>query len=187
MHEAGHPKLGLWDNPEMEWGGSGRGFPMGGHMGTCGWFTLMYGKSYRNIVIIPRLKQINFKNLQMDALTPEAIFTSVDIVLAGINQKPPALETSTSCSLLLWKGLLTSPASPQWGSSGLTFTTLDTRTERGAHGKHLSFRKVQMVLMACLTCVRNSVFDRRWSSMNLSRDLARVFLSSIMSLGTGEP
>ena len=122
----------------------------------------------------------------MDALTPEAIFTSVDIVLAGINQKPPALETSTSCSLFLWKGLLTSPPSPQWGSSGLTFTTLDTRTERGAHGKHLSFRKVQMVLMACLTCVRNSVFDRRWSSMNLSRDLARVFLSSIMSLGTGD-
>ena len=35
----------------------------------------------------------------MDALTPEAIFTSVDIVLAGINQKPPVLKTSTSCSL----------------------------------------------------------------------------------------
>ena len=123
----------------------------------------------------------------MDALTPEAIFTSVDIVLAGINQKPPVLKTSTSCSLLLWKGLLTSPASPQWGSSGLTFTTLDTRTGREGNRKHLSFRKVQMILMALLTCLWNSVFDRRLSLMNLSRELAGVFLSSIMTLGTGEP
>ena len=44
-----------------------------------------------------------------------------------------------------------------------------------------------MVSMAWLTCVRNSVFDRRLSSMNLSRELAGVFLSSIMTLGTGEP
>ena len=58
---------------------------------------------------------------------------------------------------------------------------------RGASRKHLSFRKVQMVSMAWLTCVRNSVFDRRLSSMNLSRELAGVFLSSIMTLGTGEP
>ena len=35
----------------------------------------------------------------MDALSPEAIFTSVDIVLAWVNQKPPALQTPTSCSL----------------------------------------------------------------------------------------
>ena len=35
----------------------------------------------------------------MDSLSPEAIFTSVDIVLAWVNQKPPALQTPTSCSL----------------------------------------------------------------------------------------
>ena len=35
----------------------------------------------------------------MDALTPEAIFTNVVIVLAWINQKAPAPETSAFCSL----------------------------------------------------------------------------------------
>ena len=39
MHEAGHPKLVLWDNPEG-WGGEGRevggGFRMVGHMYTHG-------------------------------------------------------------------------------------------------------------------------------------------------------
>ena len=39
MHEAGHSKLVLWDNPEG-WGGEGRevggGFRMVGHMYTCG-------------------------------------------------------------------------------------------------------------------------------------------------------
>ena len=36
MHETGHSKLVLWDNPEG-WGGEGggRGFRMGGHMCTC--------------------------------------------------------------------------------------------------------------------------------------------------------
>ena len=37
MHEAGHSKLVLWDNPEG-WGGRkvGGEFRMGGHMYTCG-------------------------------------------------------------------------------------------------------------------------------------------------------
>jgi len=37
MHEAGHPKLVLWDNPE-EWSGEGGGggFRMVGHMYTHG-------------------------------------------------------------------------------------------------------------------------------------------------------
>ena len=35
----------------------------------------------------------------MDALTPEAIFTNVIIVLPWINQKAPAPETSAFCSL----------------------------------------------------------------------------------------
>ena len=37
MHEAGHPKLVLWDNPEG-WGGEGgaRGVRDGGHMYTRG-------------------------------------------------------------------------------------------------------------------------------------------------------
>ena len=37
MHEAGNPKLVLWDNPE-EWGGEGGGggFRMVGHMYTHG-------------------------------------------------------------------------------------------------------------------------------------------------------
>jgi len=37
MHETGHSKLVLWDNPEG-WGGEGggRGFRMGEHMCTCG-------------------------------------------------------------------------------------------------------------------------------------------------------
>ena len=39
LHEAGHSKLVLWDNPER-WGGEGRevggGFRMVGHMYTCG-------------------------------------------------------------------------------------------------------------------------------------------------------
>ena len=37
MHEAGHPKSVLWDNPEGGVGeGGGRVFRMGGHMYTCG-------------------------------------------------------------------------------------------------------------------------------------------------------
>ena len=37
MHEAGHSKLVLWDNPEG-WGGEGggRGFRMGETICTCG-------------------------------------------------------------------------------------------------------------------------------------------------------
>ena len=51
MHEAGHSKPVLWDNPEG-WGGegSGRGFRMVGHMYMHGRFTLMYGKTHHNIV-----------------------------------------------------------------------------------------------------------------------------------------
>ena len=52
MHEAGHSKLELWDNPEG-WDGEGYGrggLKMEGHMDTYGWFMLMYGKSHHNIV-----------------------------------------------------------------------------------------------------------------------------------------
>ena len=62
MHEAGHPKLMLWDNPEG-WGGEGggRGIQEGGHMYTCDHFILMYAKSHHNITIILQFKLINFK------------------------------------------------------------------------------------------------------------------------------
>ena len=51
MHEAGHSKLVLWDNPEG-WGreGNGRGIQNGEHMYTRGWFMSMYGKNHHNIV-----------------------------------------------------------------------------------------------------------------------------------------
>ena len=51
MHEAGHPKPVLWDNPEG-YGGEGgeRGAQHGGNMYTCGWFMSMYGKNHHNIV-----------------------------------------------------------------------------------------------------------------------------------------
>ena len=51
MHEAGHPKLVLWDNPEG-WGREGgwRGVQDGGHMYTHGWFMSMCGKNHHNIV-----------------------------------------------------------------------------------------------------------------------------------------
>ena len=47
LHEAGHPKPVLWDNPEE---GGGRGFRTGGHMYTYGWLMSVYGKNYHNIV-----------------------------------------------------------------------------------------------------------------------------------------
>ena len=47
LHEAGHSKLVLWDNPEG-WGGERGG--RGGHMYTHGWFMSMYGKNHSNIV-----------------------------------------------------------------------------------------------------------------------------------------
>ena len=51
MHEAGHPKLVLWDNPEG-WSGDGGGRGIQEVDGTqeCGQFMLMYGKSRHNIV-----------------------------------------------------------------------------------------------------------------------------------------
>jgi len=51
MHEAGHPKLVLWDNPEG-WGGEAgrRGVQDGGHMSNRGSFMLMYGKNHHNTV-----------------------------------------------------------------------------------------------------------------------------------------
>ena len=52
VHEAGHPKLLLWDNLEG-WNGDkgGRGFQYGGgHMYTYGQFMLMYGKNHHNII-----------------------------------------------------------------------------------------------------------------------------------------
>ena len=51
MHEAGHPKPVLWDNPEgYGLKGDGGGSGWGGHMYTCGQFMLMYGKNHCNIV-----------------------------------------------------------------------------------------------------------------------------------------
>ena len=51
MHEAGHSKPALGDNPE---GYSGRevggGFRMGGHTYTHGWFMSKYGKNHHNTV-----------------------------------------------------------------------------------------------------------------------------------------
>ena len=66
MHEAGHWKLVLWDNPEG-WGKErgGTGFRMGRYMYICGWFMLMYGKNHHNIVkylASNENKQINLKN-----------------------------------------------------------------------------------------------------------------------------
>ena len=51
MHEAGHSKPVLWDNPEG-WGEEGgkRRVWDGGHMCTYGWFMSMYGKNHHNIV-----------------------------------------------------------------------------------------------------------------------------------------
>ena len=53
MHEAGHSKLVLWDNPE-EWGGDegGRGFRTVGYMYTQVHvlFMSMYGRNHGNIV-----------------------------------------------------------------------------------------------------------------------------------------
>ena len=51
MHETGHSKLVLRDNPEG-WGGEGDGREAqdGGHMCTYGCFMLMYGKNHHNIL-----------------------------------------------------------------------------------------------------------------------------------------
>ena len=51
MHDAGHSKPVLWDNPEG-WGGKGQGSGVqdGGHMCTCGQFMSVYGKNYHNVV-----------------------------------------------------------------------------------------------------------------------------------------
>ena len=68
MHEAGHPKLVLWDNPEIEWGGMWEeGSGWGGYMYTCGWFMLMYDKKPSQYckVIILQLKLINFKKFKI--------------------------------------------------------------------------------------------------------------------------
>ena len=55
MHEAGHSKSVLWDNPEGYGGwGSGtqeweRGLRRGGHMNIHGQFMLIYDKNQHNI------------------------------------------------------------------------------------------------------------------------------------------
>ena len=51
MHEAGHPKLVLWDNPEG-WGGKGggRGGQDGGTHVYVRLFMSVYGKNRHNIV-----------------------------------------------------------------------------------------------------------------------------------------
>ena len=55
MHEAGHPKLVLWDNPGGlgREGGWERGSGWGGHMYACGRFMWVCGKSHHNIVKYP--------------------------------------------------------------------------------------------------------------------------------------
>ena len=50
MHETGHPKRVVWDNPEGLVGREEGGMFAGGHMYTCGWFMLMYDKGHHNIV-----------------------------------------------------------------------------------------------------------------------------------------
>ena len=58
MHEAGHPKLVLWDNPEGSGGeGCGKGVQNGEDTYTCGQFMLIYGKKKKNhsILIILQL------------------------------------------------------------------------------------------------------------------------------------
>ena len=51
MHETGHSKPVLWDNPEVAGRkGAGRGVQYGGHMYTHDWFMSMYGKSHSNIL-----------------------------------------------------------------------------------------------------------------------------------------
>ena len=51
MHEAGHSKLVLWDNPEGRGAeADGRGVQDGGHKCTHDWFISMYGKNHHNIV-----------------------------------------------------------------------------------------------------------------------------------------
>ena len=46
MHEAGHSKPVLWDNPGgWEGEGGGKGVQDGGHMYTRGWFMLLYGRN----------------------------------------------------------------------------------------------------------------------------------------------
>ena len=49
MHEAGHLKLVVWDNPEG-YGGEGgkRRFQNGGNRYTHGWFMSVYGKNHNN-------------------------------------------------------------------------------------------------------------------------------------------
>ena len=59
MHEAGHSKPVLWDNPEG-WGREqdGRGVQDGGHVNTHGWFMSMYDKNHHNTVISLQLKKL---------------------------------------------------------------------------------------------------------------------------------
>ena len=51
MHEAGHPKLVLWENLGG-WGGEagGRGSGWRGHRYACGRFIWIYGKNHHKIV-----------------------------------------------------------------------------------------------------------------------------------------
>ena len=57
MHEAGHSKLVLWDNPEGWDGERGElGASGWGEMCTHGRFMLMYGKNHQNITITLQLK-----------------------------------------------------------------------------------------------------------------------------------
>ena len=51
MHEAGHSKLVIWDNPRYGVGREvGWGFRMVGHMYRQGLFMSMYGKNHHNTV-----------------------------------------------------------------------------------------------------------------------------------------
>ena len=59
LHDAGHPKLVLWDDLE----GWGRKEGGSGHMYTYGPFMLMYGKTHHNIVNYPPITINTFKNI----------------------------------------------------------------------------------------------------------------------------
>ena len=83
MHETGHSKLVLWDNPEG-WGGERgrRGFRMRGNLYPCGWFMSMCGKNHHNIVISLQLN--NLKKKKLSVLSCKAAFFKLCIFMFAI-------------------------------------------------------------------------------------------------------
>ena len=56
MHESGHSKLVLWDNPDKVGRKVRGGLGWGEHMCASGWFMSIYGKNHHNTVISLQLK-----------------------------------------------------------------------------------------------------------------------------------